>query len=64
MQQVIRQAAAGGLLDLSLQGLNRLRFLAERNILVDLKPFMAKVGDPAVAGWTPGILELAQVGRC
>jgi len=62
LQQVIRQAAAGGLPDLSLQGLNRLRFLAERNILVDLKPFMAKLGDPAVAGWTPGILELAQVG--
>ncbi len=63
LQQVIRQAAAGGLPDVSFQGLNRLRFLAERNILVDLKPFLDKVGDPAAAGWTPGILALAQVGR-
>ncbi len=62
LQQIIRQAAAGGLPDVSFQGLNRLRFLAERNILVDLKPFLAKLGDPAAAGWTPGILGLAQVG--
>ncbi len=62
LQQVIRQAAAGGLPDVSFQGLNRLRFLAERGILVDLKPFLDKAGDPAAAGWTPGILALAQVG--
>ncbi len=62
LQQVIRQAATGGLPDVSFQGLNRLRFLAERNILVDLKPFLDKAGDPAAAGWTPGILALAQVG--
>ena len=61
LQQVIRQAAAGGLPDVSFQGLNRLRFLAERSILVDLKPFLDKVGDPA-AGWSEGILKLAQVG--
>jgi multiple sugar transport system substrate-binding protein len=62
LQQVIRQAATGGLPDVSFQGLNRLRFLAERNILVDLKPFLDKAGDPAAAGWTPGTLALAQVG--
>ncbi|MBC7800843.1 MAG: ABC transporter substrate-binding protein [Gemmatimonadaceae bacterium] len=61
LQQVIRQSAAGGLPDVSFQGLNRLRFLAERNILVDLTPFVAK-GDAAALGWTPGILRLAQVG--
>ena len=62
LQLVIRQAAAGGLPDVSFQGLNRLRFRAERGILVDLHPFLDKVGDAAAAGWTPGILELAQVG--
>ena len=62
LQLVIRQAAAGGLPDVSFQGLNRLRFLAERNIVVDIAPWLAKEGDPAARGWTPGILELAQVG--
>jgi multiple sugar transport system substrate-binding protein len=62
LQQVIRQAAAGGLPDVSFQGLNRLRFLAERNILPDLSPSLAREGDPAAKGWTPGILELAKVG--
>ena len=62
VQQVVRQSAAGGLPDISFQGLNRLRFLAERGILVDLGPFLAKLGDVAAAGWTPGILQLAQVG--
>ncbi len=62
LQQVIRQAATDGLPDVSFQGLNRLRFLAERNILVDLKPFLDKAGDPAATGWTAGTLALAQVG--
>ncbi len=62
LQQVIRQAATGGLPDISFQGLNRLRFLAERSILVDLAPFLGHEGDPAKAGWTPGILDLAKVG--
>ena len=62
LQQVIRQAAAGGLPDVSFQGLNRLRFLSERNILQDLGPLLAKEGDPAARGWTPGILNLAKVG--
>ena len=59
---MIRQASAGGLPDVSFQGLNRLRFLAERGIPVDLRPYLDKAGDPAAAGWTPGILALAQVG--
>ena len=62
LQQVIRQAAAGGLPDVSFQGLNRLRFLAERDLPVDLGPLLAKNGDPAATGWTPGILDLAKVG--
>lgn len=62
LQLVIRQATAGGLPDVSFQGLNRLRFLAERDILVDVGPLLAREGDPAKAGWTPGILGLARVG--
>ncbi len=62
LQQVIRQAAAGGLPDVSFQGLNRLRLLAERGIVADLGPFLALEGDPTKLGWTPSILELAKVG--
>ena len=61
VQLVLRQSAAGGLPDVSFQGLNRLRFLAERNILVDLEPFLAPLGDPALLGWAPSILNLAKV---
>ena len=61
LQQVIRQAAAGGLPDVSFQGLNRLRFLAERDLPVDLGPLLARDGDPAAKGWTPGILDLGKV---
>ncbi len=62
LQLVLRQATAGGLPDVSFQGLNRLRFLAERNILADLGPFLAQDRDPAASGWTPSILGLAKVG--
>lgn len=62
LQQVIRQAAAGGLPDVTFQGLNRLRFLAERNIAVDIGPMLDKAGDPAKEGYTPSILNLARVG--
>lgn len=61
VQLVLRQSAAGGLPDVSFQGLNRLRFLAERNILVDLGPLLAPLGDPAPLGWAPSILDLAKV---
>ena len=58
LQQVIRQASTGGLPDVSFQGLNRLRFLAERNIVVDVGPLLA---EPAQAGWSDSILALAKV---
>jgi multiple sugar transport system substrate-binding protein len=61
LQQVIRQASTGGLPDISFQGLNRLRFLAERDIMVDVGPLLARDGDPAKAGWSAGILDLAKV---
>lgn len=60
LQQVIRQATAGGLPDVSFQGLNRLRFLAERNIVIDLGAMLPV--DTAAIGWTAGIRELAKVG--
>jgi multiple sugar transport system substrate-binding protein len=61
LQQVIRQASTGGLPDVSFQGLNRLRFLAERDILIDIGAMLATDGDPAKAGWSPSILDLAKV---
>jgi len=62
LQQVIRQSAAGGMPDVSFQGLNRLRFLAERGLPADVGPMLAKDGDPSAHGWTTGIPELGQVG--
>lgn len=60
LQQVIRQASTGGLPDVSFQGLNRLRFLAERGIVVDVAGMLP--ADPAAQGWSAGILDLARVG--
>lgn len=59
LQQVIRQASTGGLPDVSFQGLNRLRFLAERGITVDVGRMLPE--DPAAQGWSPSILDLAKV---
>lgn len=61
VQQILRQGVAGGLPDVSFQGLNRLRMLNERRLPVDLRPFLMRDGDPAVRGWTPNLLGLGQV---
>jgi len=61
VQQVLRQGVAGGLPDVSFQGLNRLRMLNERRLPVDLRPFLTRDGDPAPRGWTPNLLGLGQV---
>ncbi|MBR0656131.1 ABC transporter substrate-binding protein [Plastoroseomonas arctica] len=58
VQQVLRQGVAGGLPDVSFQGLNRLRMLVERRLPVDLAPFLAAEGDLAAKGWTPNLLGL------
>jgi multiple sugar transport system substrate-binding protein len=61
LQLMLRQAGSAEMPDVSFIGLNRLRVLAERNIGVDLKPFIAK--DPTFAedGFSANILRLAQV---
>jgi multiple sugar transport system substrate-binding protein len=62
MQLILRQAAAGGLPDLSYQGFNRLRLFAERGIAQDVAPLLAREGDPAAHGYSPQMLALAQFG--
>jgi len=59
LQLLLRQAAANSLaVDVSYQGFNRLRLLAERGIAQDLAP----LGDPAAQGYTPQLLALANFG--
>jgi multiple sugar transport system substrate-binding protein len=55
-QLVLRQAATNQLPDVSYQGLNRQRVLAERGIAVDLAPFIARDGGAAALGYSPPIL--------
>jgi multiple sugar transport system substrate-binding protein len=62
LQLVLRQAVAGGSIDLSYQGLNRLRAVAERGLAQDLAPFLAREGDPAAQGYTPQLLGLGRIG--
>jgi multiple sugar transport system substrate-binding protein len=59
---VLRQAAANQLVDLSYQGFNRLRVFAERGIAQDLRPLLARDGDPAARGLTPSLLALGFFG--
>ena len=61
VQTVMRQASAGGLPDVSFQGLNRLRVLTERRLPVDLTPFIARDG-AAAQGWSAPILGLGRFG--
>lgn len=59
-QQILRQAVTDQLPDLSFQSFNLLRMFAERGIAQDLAPLLAREGDPAAAGYTPQILDLAR----
>lgn len=59
-QLVLRQAAAGQQPDLTFQGLNRVRAIAERNLAVDLAPMLAADGDPAAMGYSPELLSLGR----
>lgn len=61
VQQILWQGVAGGLPDVSFQGLNRLRMIQERRLPVDLRPFLMRDGAPAPRGWTPNLLGLGQV---
>jgi len=62
MQRNLRDAVTSTLPDVAFHGLNRQRTLAERNIPVDLKPFMAADAQTAELGFSPSLLSLGQVG--
>jgi multiple sugar transport system substrate-binding protein len=63
LQLLLRQAATNSLaVDVSYQGFNRLRLLAERGIAQDLLPFLQREGDPAAQGYAPNLLALAHFG--
>jgi len=59
-QLILRQAVAGTQADLTYQGLNRLRVLAERGICQDLTPFLNREGNPANQGYSETILGLGR----
>jgi len=62
LQRNLRDVVTRQLPDVAFHGLNRQRTLAEREIPVDLKPFMQ--ADPAIAaqGYSESLLSLGQVG--
>jgi multiple sugar transport system substrate-binding protein len=62
MQRNLRDAITGTLPDVAFHGLNRQRTLAERNIPVDLKPFMDADAQTKELGFSPALLSLGQVG--
>jgi multiple sugar transport system substrate-binding protein len=62
IQLIMRQAGTAEMPDLTFIGLNRLRMVQERDLPVDLAPFIAKEGDMDKLGFSSNILELAQVG--
>jgi multiple sugar transport system substrate-binding protein len=61
-QLILREAVTGRQPDLSFQGLNRLRVIAERGLAVDLAPLLKAEGDAANLGYTPELLGLGQAG--
>ncbi|MGX5669034.1 ABC transporter substrate-binding protein [Rhizobium daejeonense] len=61
IQTIMRQAGTAEMPDITFIGLNRLRMVNERDIPVDLAPFIAKDGNMAEQGFSDNILKLAQV---
>lgn len=62
MQRNLRDAITNSLPDVAFHGLNRQRTLLERNIPVNLKPFMDAEPKLAELGYSPSLLSLGQVG--
>ncbi len=62
MQRNLRDAITNTLPDVAFHGLNRQRTLDERNIPVDLKPFMEADPQTKELGFSPSLLSLGQVG--
>jgi len=61
LQRHLRDAITNTLPDIAFHGLNRQRTLAERNIPVDLSPFMAADPETPSLGLSPAMLSLGQV---
>ena len=61
IQTIMRQAGTAEMPDLTFIGLNRLRMVNERDIPVDLGPFIKADGNMAQQGFSDTILKLAQV---
>jgi len=62
MQRHLRDSITSTLPDVAFHGLNRQRTLAERNIPVNLKPFMEADPQTKELGFSPSLLSLGQVG--
>lgn len=62
LQLMLRQANSPQMPDLSFIGLNRLRVLAERNVGVDLTPFIQQDADIHAEGFSETLLNLARTG--
>ncbi len=61
-QLVLREAVTGRQPDLTFQGLNRLRVIAERGLATDIAPLLKAEGDAAKLGYTPELLGLGKAG--
>lgn len=61
LQRHLRDAITNTLPDIGFHGLNRQRTLAERDIPVDLKPFMDADPETPSLGLSPALLSLGQV---
>ena len=62
LQRNLRDAITRSLPDVAFHGLNRQRTLAEREIPVDLKPFMQADTGTAAQGYSQSLLSLGQTG--
>jgi multiple sugar transport system substrate-binding protein len=62
LQLMLRQAGTPQMPDVSFIGLNRLRVLAEKNVGVDLTPFIKKDANFASEGFSDRLLSLARFG--
>ncbi|CAB5513729.1 sn-glycerol-3-phosphate-binding periplasmic protein UgpB [Achromobacter anxifer] len=60
-QQALRHAVTRQLADVSFQGLNRQRVFVDRNIAVDLTPFIKAEKDWDKSGYSPALMSLGQV---
>jgi len=62
LQLMLRQSGTAEMPDMSFIGLNRLRVLAERNIGIDLTPYIKADPDIANEGFSERLLNLARFG--